>query len=139
MAMEACVLALPLLLPGGVLVVTNNTHGRTHDASCPRRGIDGFLDAYVTEVKVLRQGFHVFVQRRREPMLLPDACRSEYYDGEEDLRGGPPFGAHSAPKAFPGALPLETCPRSSVASSAGRSARRAPPRRAPHSRVSKRM
>lgn len=84
-ALQSAVLAFPMLLPGGVMVLTNNVHGRTHDAACPRRGIDGFLDAYVTDVKVLRNGFHTFVERRKEPVPLPMPCRAEYFDGEESL------------------------------------------------------
>ena len=84
-AMQSAVLAFPLLSPGGVMVLTNNVHGRTHDAACPRRGIDGFLDAFVTDVKVLRNGFHTFIERRVEPVPLPVPCRAEYFDGQESL------------------------------------------------------
>lgn len=82
--LEAAVMAFPLLAPGGVMVITNNTHGKTHDAACPRRGIDGFLDAYVTEIKVLRHAFHLFLERRATPFTLP-SCASEYFDPEPAL------------------------------------------------------
>ena len=80
-AMEMATLAFPMLAKLGVMAITNYTHGRTHDAGCPRRGIDGFLDAYATELKVLRSAFHVFIERRAEPFVL--SCASEYFDGSE--------------------------------------------------------
>jgi hypothetical protein len=88
-AMESAVLALPLLAPGGVMVLTNNVHGRAHDAACPRRGIDGFLDAYVTDVRVLRGGFHLFVEKRARPIALPLPCRAEAYDSEAETFADP--------------------------------------------------
>lgn len=78
-AMETAVLAFPLLAPGGVLVFTNYTHSKERDARCPRRGIDGFIDAYSNDLKVLRNGFHTFLERRVKP--LPHApCFSEYFE-----------------------------------------------------------
>ena len=83
-AMEAATLAFPMLRRGGgVMAITNYTHGKLHDAACPRRGIDGFLDAYVTDLKVLRSAFHVFVERRAVAFALPFPCRAESFDGEE--------------------------------------------------------
>ena len=84
-AMELCVLALPLIRPGGLMVLTNYVHGRNHDAACPRRGIDGFLYAYVGEVRVLRSGFHLFLERRVRPLPPPLPCRAETFDGSEPL------------------------------------------------------
>jgi len=82
-ALECAVLAFPLLRQGGgVMAVTNYVHNRRHDAACPRRGVDAFLDSYAAEVKVLSSGFHVFLERRDVPFDL-GPCRSEYYDGEE--------------------------------------------------------
>lgn len=78
-ALECAVLAFSTLKPGGVMVFTNYTHGKTHDASCPRRGIDGFLDAYVNEIKVLRTAFHLFLERRKEPFEMPLVCHAEAY------------------------------------------------------------
>jgi hypothetical protein len=84
-AMETAVIAYPLLAPGGVMIITNNTHNEQHDSACPRRGIDGFLDAYALEIKVIHQGFHVMCERRRHP--LPSVpCRSEYFFDEQAPR-----------------------------------------------------
>lgn len=77
--LEQAVLAFRLVRPGGVLVLTNYTHSREHDARCPRRGIDAFLDAFTYEARVLHSAWHVFVQRRPEPLPRPP-CLSEYYD-----------------------------------------------------------
>lgn len=82
-AMECAVLAFQVLKPGGVMVFTNYTHGRTHDASCPRRGIDGFLDAYAYEIKLLRVAFHLFLERRAIPLLTLTPCRAEVFDTAE--------------------------------------------------------
>jgi hypothetical protein len=84
-ALEAAALSFPLLRPDGRMVITNYTHSRAHDSACPRRGIDGFLDAYASELQVLRSGFHVLLARRPTPIALPP-CRSEYFDGQEDPR-----------------------------------------------------
>ena len=78
-ALETAVLAFPLMRPGGVMVLTNYTHSKEHDARCPRRGIDAFTDAYASEIKVLRSGFHFFLQRRVTP-LEAKPCQSEYFD-----------------------------------------------------------
>lgn len=77
-AMETAVMAFRLMAPGAMLVITNNTHGVRHDATCPRRGIDGFLDAYAAQLHVLRQGFHVFAQKR-ELHLRMGPCEAEYF------------------------------------------------------------
>ncbi len=78
-ALETAVLAFPLLAPGGVLVLTNYTHSKERDARCPRRGIDGFVDAYSGDLRVLRNGFHTFLERRVKPLPSPP-CFSEYFD-----------------------------------------------------------
>ena len=85
-ALEAATLAFPLLRrgpTGGVMAITNYTHGRLHDGACPRKGIDAFLDTYAIDLKVLRSAFHVLFERRARALDLPGPCRSEYFDGEE--------------------------------------------------------
>ena len=83
-AMECAVIAYTVLKPGGVMVFTNYTHGKTHDSSCPRRGIDGFLDAYANEIQVLRTAFHLFLERRTIPFEMPLPCHAEVYDPNPD-------------------------------------------------------
>ena len=77
-ALETAVLVFRLMAPDGLMIITNNTHGERHDAACPRRGIDGFLDAYAPYLHVLRQGFHVFAQKRAVPLHIED-CAAEYF------------------------------------------------------------
>lgn len=88
-ALDSATLALRLLSSGGILVMTNNVHSRLHDASCPRRGIDAFLDAKVAEVKVVRNGFHIFIEKRTSQLQL-SPCRAEYFDGTEKDNVCPP-------------------------------------------------
>lgn len=83
--LDTLVRVFPLVKRGGVFVVTNNVHGRLHDAACPKRGIQGFLDAYITDVKVLRDAFHLFFERRKRPLSLPHPCRYEIFDGQESF------------------------------------------------------
>ena len=82
--MECLVLAFPLLKKKGVIVITNNVHGKTHGPMCPRRGIDGFLDSYVSDLKVLHNAFHLFIEKRIEPLVL-QPCHAEYFDPEIDV------------------------------------------------------
>jgi hypothetical protein len=83
--MDALVRVFPWVRPGGTIVVTNNVNGRLHDSACPKRGIQGFLDAFVTDIKVLSDGFHLFLERRKQPIRLPYPCRYEIYDGQESF------------------------------------------------------
>ena len=78
-ALEAAVLSFHHLAPGGVMVLQNYVHNKEHDARCPRRGIDGFLDAFAPYIKVLRNGFHLFLEKRTAPLpVLP--CHSEHFE-----------------------------------------------------------
>lgn len=81
--LDALVRVLPMVRPGGIVVVTNNVHGRMHDSVCPRRGIQGFMDAFVTDIKVIEEGFHLFFERRKTPLAETHPCRYEIFDGQE--------------------------------------------------------
>lgn len=81
-ALEHAVLTFPLLAPGGVMVLQNYTHSKEHDYRCPRMGIDAFADCYAPWIRVLRPGFHFFLQKRVEPFAVPP-CHSEYFDEPE--------------------------------------------------------
>lgn len=94
-SLEALVRAFPMLAPGGVLVATNYTHSREHDASCPRRGIDAFLDCYVDQVRVVLTRWHVFARRRAAPLAL-QPCFSEYHEDHRPTA--------CVPAAAPGAV-----------------------------------
>lgn len=78
--LEAAVLTFPMLNPGGMIVFDDYTNSKEHDFSCPRHGIDVFLDLYHAHVKVVHLGWQAVVIKRRQP--LPEAetpCHSEYY------------------------------------------------------------
>lgn len=81
--MHNLVLLFPLLCAGknGTLIITNNTHNAMHTPGCPRRGIDGFIDANLSKLHVIRNGFHTFVEKRLKPIKLPP-CRSEYWENQ---------------------------------------------------------
>lgn len=78
-ALEAGVMAFPLLKPGGLIVFDDYTWSKEHDSRCPRGGIDAFLAAYADDVRVVHYGWQVIAERRATP--LPHApCYSEYYE-----------------------------------------------------------
>lgn len=88
-AMEAAVLAFPLVRPGsGIMIMSNYVHSRDHGPSCPRRGVDGFLDAYAPELRVLRSAFHLVLERRAAPFAVP-GCRSEHHEATEAVPDPP--------------------------------------------------
>lgn len=79
-ALECGVHAMSVLRPGGILIFQNYVHNREHDTACPRVGIDAFLATYVRYIKIMNNGFHLFVQRRSRAEELPKrSCHSEYY------------------------------------------------------------
>jgi predicted O-methyltransferase YrrM len=80
--LEQAVLVWPLLKPRGLLVFDDYTNSKEHDYSCPRKGIDAFLDNYAHELKVLHSGWQVILQKRTHRLPVR-ACKSEYY--HEDL------------------------------------------------------
>lgn len=83
-ALESAVHTFPLMRPGGILIFQNYTHNEEHDTNCPRVGMDAFLSTYVRHIKVVRNGFHLFVQKRTRLQVLPKReCHSEYYDKPE--------------------------------------------------------
>ena len=82
-ALEHAVLTFPMLVPGGVMIIQNYTHSKEHDQRCPRMGIDAFADCYAPWIRVLRPGFHFFLQKRVEPLTVAP-CHSEYFDEHAD-------------------------------------------------------
>eukprot|EP00798_Chlamydomonas_sp_ICE-L_P027751 gene27751-7396_t len=70
-ALESGVHAMRLLHPSGILVFQNYVHNQEHDTNCPRIGIDAFLSTYVRYIRVLRNTFHTFVQKRTTAEALP--------------------------------------------------------------------
>lgn len=79
--LEDAILSFPLLKPGGLLIFDDYTNSKNHDQTCPKPGIDAFLDAYAPYLRVLHTRWQVIAQKRVTP--LPSAtrpCKSEFYD-----------------------------------------------------------
>lgn len=86
--LELATLALRLVKPGGIIVLTNYTHSREHDQRCPRLGIDVFLTAFAHQVRVLQTAWHTFVQRRASPLPIPP-CLSEQFEPHPPIKPCP--------------------------------------------------
>jgi len=80
--LEAAVLSFPLLKPGGIVFVNNYTHDSQHTHSCPRPGIDAFVDCFSHHLKVVYTGWEMVFLKRRRP-LKHSRCTSEYYNDAE--------------------------------------------------------
>lgn len=76
--MEDAVLAFPLLNVGGHIVFDDYTISKTHDYTCPKKGIDAFLDLYNDEIKVIETKWQV-IARKVKPKRSPKECRSELF------------------------------------------------------------
>lgn len=80
--LEQAVLVWPLLKARGFLVFDDYTHSKEHDQSCPRPGIDAFMNLYAREIKVVHSGWQLILRKRTHKLPL-GGCRSEYY--HEDM------------------------------------------------------
>eukprot|EP00798_Chlamydomonas_sp_ICE-L_P015399 gene15399-21483_t len=84
-ALESGVHAMRLLHPSGILVFQNYVHNQEHDTNCPRIGIDAFLSTYVRYIRMLRNTFHTFVQKRTTAEALPKrVCHAEMFPLPEE-------------------------------------------------------
>eukprot|EP00798_Chlamydomonas_sp_ICE-L_P010916 gene10916-17035_t len=84
-ALKSGVHAMRLLRPSGILVFQNYVHNQEHDTNPPRVGIDAFLATYVRYVRVLRNAFHTFVQKRTTAEALPRrVCHAETFPLPKD-------------------------------------------------------
>lgn len=81
--MEDMVCLWPRLKPEGVVVITNNVYGRRHDSVCAKKGIQGFIDAYIHEIRVIADGFHIIIQKRKIPLKMND-CHYEIFDNTDE-------------------------------------------------------
>lgn len=77
--LEDAVLSFPLLKPGGLMIFDDYTNSKYHDKSCPKPGIDAFLDNFADELRVLHTQWQVIVQKRIKP-INTKSCKSEFYD-----------------------------------------------------------
>jgi predicted O-methyltransferase YrrM len=76
--LEDAVLAFPLLNVNGYIVFDDYTNSRNHDYTCPKKGIDAFLDMYSDELKVIDADWQV-IAKKVKPKKTLKPCRSEYY------------------------------------------------------------
>ena len=76
--LENAILCFRLLKPGGLMIFDDYTNSRRHDTTCPKKGIDSFLDTFADDLKVLYARWQVIIQKRLTP-LHSGPCRSEFY------------------------------------------------------------
>lgn len=76
--LEDAILCFPLLKLGGLMIFDDYTNNKYHDMSCPKPGIDAFLDAFAGDLRVLHTRWQVIVQKRIKP-YHKKPCRSEFY------------------------------------------------------------
>jgi predicted O-methyltransferase YrrM len=76
--LEDAVLSFPLLNVNGYIVFDDYTNSRNHDYTCPKKGIDAFLDMYSDELKVINSSWQV-IAKRVAPTKDLKPCTSEYY------------------------------------------------------------
>lgn len=76
--LEDAVLSLPLLNIGGYIIFDDYTISKKHDYTCPKKGIDAFLDLYNDELKVIETTWQVIVKKIK-PKRAPKQCRSELF------------------------------------------------------------
>jgi predicted O-methyltransferase YrrM len=76
--LEDAILSLPLLKVGGYIVFDDYTSSKEHDFSCPKQGIDAFLDIFNDELKVENTSWQV-IARKKLPAKKLKPCHSELY------------------------------------------------------------
>lgn len=76
--LEDAILSLPLLRVGGYIVFDDYTSSKEHDYSCPKKGIDAFLDIFNDELKVENTSWQV-IARKKAPTKKLKPCHSELY------------------------------------------------------------
>ncbi len=76
--LEDAVLSFPLLKVGGYIVLDDYTINKNHDYTCPKKGIDAFLDLYNDELKVIETKWQV-IAIKIKPKKSPKQCRSKLF------------------------------------------------------------
>lgn len=76
--LEDAVLSFRLLKKGGYMIFDDYTNNKEHDNNCPRMGIDAFMNIYSNEIKVLKIGWSVVIQKRYKN-LPTRPCHSEFF------------------------------------------------------------
>lgn len=76
--LEVAVLAFSLLKGRGMMIFDDYTADKFHANSCPKQGIDAFVDIYARELKVLHTSWQMMVMKRSKA-LKHVPCKSEFY------------------------------------------------------------
>jgi predicted O-methyltransferase YrrM len=76
--LEDAILSLPLLKVGGYIVFDDYTSSKEHDYSCPKKGIDTFLDIFHDELKVENTSWQVIARKKASSRKLKP-CHSELF------------------------------------------------------------
>jgi predicted O-methyltransferase YrrM len=76
--LEDAILSFALLKEGGYIVFDDYTTSKKHDYTCPKKGIDAFLDIFSDEVKVIHTSWQV-IAKKIHPLKTPKPCRSELF------------------------------------------------------------
>jgi predicted O-methyltransferase YrrM len=76
--LEDAILSLPLLKVGGYIVFDDYTSSKEHDYSCPKKGIDTFLDIFHDEMKVENTSWQVIARKKASSRKLKP-CHSELF------------------------------------------------------------
>lgn len=77
--LRIAVLAFTCTTPGGLMVFDDYTYSLEHDTSCPRRGVDAFVDSHSQLVRSIGpSSWQAIMTRRKRPLRLK-SCSSEFY------------------------------------------------------------
>ena len=76
--LEDAILCFPLLNENGYIVFDDYTNSKEHDYTCPKKGIDAFLDMYNDELKVIHTSWQV-IAKKVKAKTNHKQCKSEYF------------------------------------------------------------
>ena len=75
--LEDAILAFPLLKVGGYIVFDDYTSNEKHDYTCPKKGIDAFLDIFSDELHVRNSSWQVIAKKKKPSRSTRNGCKSE--------------------------------------------------------------
>lgn len=79
-ALSSMTRTFEFLAPKGVMIVQNYAHNINKDSTCPRRGIDAFVDVYApSKINILSNTFHFFLEKHDPQNSTSRACHIEGY------------------------------------------------------------
>lgn len=75
--LEDAILSFPLLKEGGTIIFDDYTSSKKHDFTCPKKGIDAFVDIFSDELQVHNTSWQLIATKK--PQKSPKPCRSELF------------------------------------------------------------